>query len=137
MAGFLTWLANALGRLRGRSSDSAAPAPAAAAAARSDPRFVVDYTRVVVAQTQSEAMAAVADARTLAIVNGDDGPKWLILICPCGCHEPRRVSLSPRVSPAWRLKVEPGPLVSLRPSVFLARECRAHFILSRNRALVI
>jgi len=97
----------------------------------------VAYPQVVEVQTQSEGATAAEDGQTLALVAGANSPKWLIMRCPCGCGEIRRISLSPQIPPAWHLTIEPGPLVSLSPSVFLRRECRAHFVLSRNRALVI
>ena len=100
------------------------------------PRRIVAYPRVVQVQTQSEGAAAAEDGQTLALVAGANGPKWLIMRCPCGCREIRRISLSPQIPPAWHITIEPGPLVSLSPSVFLRRECRAHFVLSRSRALV-
>mgnify|MGYP003663145682 CR=1 FL=1 len=101
------------------------------------PRRVVAYGRVVQVESQSEGSAAAADGQTLAIVSGSNGPKWLIMRCPCGCGETRRISLSKQVPPTWTLKVEPGPSVTLSPSVDLRSECRAHFILTRNRALVL
>lgn len=101
------------------------------------PRRVVAYGRVLQVESQSEGSAAAADGQTLAIVSGSNGPKWLMMRCPCGCGEMRRISLSKQVPPTWRLKVEPGPRVTLSPSVDLRSECRAHFILTRNRALVL
>lgn len=101
------------------------------------PRKIVAYDRVVQVDSQSAGSAAAANGATLALVTGDNGPKWLMMRCPCGCGEIRRISLSPKVPPTWRLRVEPGPLVSLSPSVNLKGECRAHFILTRNRALVV
>jgi hypothetical protein len=72
----------------------------------------------------------------LALVKGSGGPKWLVFVCPCGCGETRRVSVSPAVHPAWRLVISHDDELSLYPSVWLQSECEAHFILRDNVAVV-
>jgi hypothetical protein len=104
---------------------------------RRHPRFVVRYRRVLEVATQSEGAAAAADGQTIALVRGSTAPKWLMLLCPCGCGEVRRVSVSAAVQPSWRLTISWRGRVSLYPSVWLMGECRAHFVLRDNRALVL
>jgi hypothetical protein len=75
-------------------------------------------------------------AGVIALVRGATAFKWLVLCCPCGCGEIRRISTSSTVFPGWYLRYDPKGYASLYPSVVLKTECRAHFILRRNRALL-
>lgn len=100
-------------------------------------RKVVRYEKVFTVTTQAEGAEKVIAGNALALVEGATAPKWLMMLCPCGCGEVRRISLSPTIRPAWRLQVAPGMRLSLYPSVWLRGECRAHFVLRDNHALVI
>lgn len=100
------------------------------------PRFVVRYHTVLDAASQSEAGSLAARDGVLSIVRGTAGAKWLVLRCPCGCGQIRRVSTAGTVRPNWRLQIDRNGQASLFPSVWLISECRAHFVLRSSRAFV-
>jgi Family of unknown function (DUF6527) len=60
--------------------------------------------------------------------------RWLIFSCPCGCGTELPVNLDRRTGAAWRL-YNPGPKVTLYPSVWRESGCEAHFILSHGRLI--
>ncbi len=97
----------------------------------------VDYPPVSVAASQSEAVEMLARTRGLVLVQSGSDYKWLLMWCPCECGRVRRISVSAKIRPTWRLEMSKGGSVSLYPSIHLQEECRAHFILRNNRALVL
>lgn len=65
-------------------------------------------------------------------------PRLLLLLCPCGCGDELVVNLDPHAGPAWRLYQERyGRQVSLFPSVWRRDGCRSHFIVWRDRILLL
>jgi len=100
-------------------------------------RRLVDYDRVHRVRSQSEAAGVLSDPRAIALVEGDAGPKWLLMNCPDECGEIRRISLSNATPPTWGFTLEQDGTVSLHPSVHLKSGCRVHFILRSNRAYVV
>lgn len=65
-------------------------------------------------------------------------PRLLLLSCPCGCGDELVVNLDPRAGPAWRLYQDwRGRQVSLFPSVWRRDGCRSHFIVWRDRILLL
>lgn len=133
------WLQRLFGpRRTAAAQESSSPvAPTRIGRGSARVRFVVRYERVVSVPGQAEGAAAVGAGGVIAIVSGTTGPKWLMLRCPCGCGQVRRVSVSPTVRPSWTLQMSPGSTASLYPSVWLQQECRAHFILRDNLAYVV
>ena len=134
---FARWFAALIAAVfgpRAASAVEATPPATRAAPRRPPPEYTHAYPAVREVGTQAEARAAVEAEDALAIVRGEVGHKWLVMRCPCGCGEIRRVSLSPSVQPAWRYAIDRGGHVSLYPSVDLTSACRAHFILRRNIA---
>jgi hypothetical protein len=99
-------------------------------------RFIVKYKGVVSVATQTEAVDRAKSGLVIALVEGTRHPKWVVLRCPCGCGQVRRVSTSSGVEPSRRLKVDSENRVSLSPSVVLRTECRAHFVLRQSCAYV-
>lgn len=117
------------------SAEAANPAPSGRRSQRRQPpSYSHSYPAVREVATQAEARAAVEAEDALALVRADVGYKWLVMRCPCGCGEIRRVSLSPSVRPTWRYELDRTGHVSLFPSVDLMSSCRAHFVLRRNIA---
>jgi hypothetical protein len=127
----LNWLLPFWRRLFG------APGAAETVAPSARYRRLVDYNRVHWVRSQSEAAGVLSNPRAIAIVEGNAGPKWLLMNCPDDCGEIRRISLSNATPPAWGFKFEENGAVSLHPSVHLKSGCRVHFILRNNRAYVI
>jgi hypothetical protein len=97
-------------------------------------RRAVPYKGLVTARSQLEA-AELARQNYLVLVKNDSGnPKWLVMLCPCGCDEVRRISLSQSVKPRWRYHLDDLNRISLYPSVHFRGECAAHFVLRENVA---
>ncbi len=71
-----------------------------------------------------------------AVIVDRQGPRWLILMCPCGCESEIPVNLDPRAGPAWSLYKERKGL-SVYPSVWRDADCESHFIILRNRIFML
>lgn len=100
-------------------------------------RRIVEYGVVHRVKSQAQAAPLLSDPASIVIVEGDTGPKWLLMKCPDECGEIRRVSLSGATPPAWDFHNESDGTISLYPSVHLTSGCRVHFIFRHNRAYVI
>lgn len=61
------------------------------------------------------------------------GPRWLIMLCPCGCGDEIPINLDSRTGPAWRLYRDSKRGISLYPSVWRDTGCESHFIVWRGR----
>jgi hypothetical protein len=59
-------------------------------------------------------------------------PRWLLLMCPCGCGEEFPINLDPRAGPAWRLYLNSRTGLTLFPSVWRDTGCESHYIIWRN-----
>jgi len=71
-----------------------------------------------------------------AVIVDRQGPRWLILSCPCGCGAELPVNLDRRAGPAWRLYESPKG-TSVYPSVWRDTDCKSHFIVWRNNILML
>ncbi len=71
-----------------------------------------------------------------AVVVDRGGPRWLIILCPCGCGDEIPVNVDPRAGPAWRLYRRGERGLSLFPSVWRDTDCKSHFIIRRNQILL-
>lgn len=49
------------------------------------------------------------------------------MICPCGCGQALHMNLQPDSRPLWRATRHPDGTVTLHPSVWRQKGCRAHF----------
>lgn len=67
-----------------------------------------------------------------AVIVDRQGPRWLILMCPCGCGEEFPINLDSRAGPAWKLYKNQRTGFSLYPSVWRESECKSHYIIWRN-----
>jgi hypothetical protein len=72
-----------------------------------------------------------------AVLIERDKPRWLIMICPCGCGEEIPVNLDSRAGPAWRVYRNQRTGISLFPSVWRDTGCRSHFIVWRDEILLL
>ncbi|UPT89181.1 DUF6527 family protein [Bradyrhizobium barranii subsp. apii] len=67
-------------------------------------------------------------------VAGEDGYAWTAaMLCPCGCGKVLEMNLLPDAQPCWTLTETPDGLASLHPSVWLKRDCEAHFWLQKGK----
>src|SRR5438477_11747265 len=68
------------------------------------------------------------------VVGQHEGPKWVVLDCPCGLGHRLTVNLMKSGYPHWNLRVSRGK-ASLSPSVVVTdHPCHSHFFLERSRA---
>jgi hypothetical protein len=72
-----------------------------------------------------------------AVIVDRQGPRWLILSCPCGCGAELPINLDRRAGPAWRLYVSARKGVSVYPSVWRDTDCKSHFIIWRSNILMM
>ncbi len=72
-----------------------------------------------------------------AVIVERQGPRWLILLCPCGCGAELPLNLDRRAGPAWRLYNSPKKGVSIYPSVWRETDCKSHFIIRRNKIMMM
>lgn len=63
-------------------------------------------------------------------------PRWLLLLCPCGCGAELPVNLDSRAGPAWRLYQDQRKRISVYPSVWRDTDCGSHFIIWRDTILL-
>ncbi len=71
-----------------------------------------------------------------AVIVDRQGPRWLVLMCPCGCGDEFPINLDSRAGPAWRLYINQRTGLSLYPSVWRESECKSHYIIWRNKILL-
>lgn len=71
-----------------------------------------------------------------AVIVDRQGPRWLVLSCPCGCGAELPVNLDRRSGPAWRL-YESRKGTSVYPSVWRDTDCKSHFIIWRDNILML
>jgi hypothetical protein len=71
-----------------------------------------------------------------AVIVDRQGPRWLILACPCGCGSEIPVNLDPRAGPAWRL-YQGNRGLSVYPSVWRDTDCESHFIILRSAIFML
>lgn len=87
---------------------------------------------------QVESRAGVAklltDPGDTILVSRGGHHRWIIFNCPCGCGTELPINLDRRSGPAWRM-YNPGPKVTLYPSVWRESGCEAHFIVSHGRVI--
>lgn len=72
---------------------------------------------------------------TAIYIVGSEGPKWVVLDCPCRCGERIDVNLMRSRRPVWQLAEKHGN-VTLDPSLWLpAEKCGSHFWIRDNRII--
>lgn len=60
---------------------------------------------------------------------GENEPWQAAFQCPCGCEAVIQLSLIPEDRPSWTASVHKDGTVTLFPSVWRKRGCKAHFFL--------
>ena len=133
LTGFLAWLSSIWRRLFGKAEIEVGVIEPR----RPTYRRIVEFGTVHRVRSQAQARPLLSDPASIVIVEGDEGPKWLLMKCPDECGEIRRISVSDSVPPAWDFQNEADGTISLYPSVRLTSGCRVHFILRHNKAYVI
>jgi hypothetical protein len=68
-----------------------------------------------------------------AVIVDRQGPRWLILLCPCGCGTELPINLDRRAGPAWRIYNSPKKGVSVYPSIWRESDCESHFTIRNNK----
>lgn len=63
----------------------------------------------------------------LFVVGPRERPKWLVLMCPCGCGQRLDANLSPRRYPHWTISIRRGKLTAYPSLAVESRECGCHF----------
>jgi hypothetical protein len=71
-----------------------------------------------------------------AVIVDRQGPRWLIMSCPCGCGAELPVNLDRRAGPAWRV-YQSSKGTSVYPSVWRDTDCKSHFIIWRDSILLL
>lgn len=71
-----------------------------------------------------------------AVIVDRQGPRWLVLSCPCGCGAEVPVNLDRRAGPAWRIYESPKG-TSIYPSVWRDTDCESHFIIWRDNIYML
>lgn len=65
---------------------------------------------------------------------GEKEEAWqAALLCPCDCDALIQLSLVERDNPSWRATIDRRGLVTLHPSIWRTKGCRAHFFVRHGR----
>ena len=73
------------------------------------------------------------DPRIIYVIT-EDGLAWhASLLCPCGCGDIVHANLLPDERPYWEMTRHWHGLISLYPSVWRTKDCRAHFWFIKGR----
>lgn len=68
-----------------------------------------------------------------AVIVDRQGPRWLVLSCPCGCGTELPINLDHRAGPAWQIYNSPKKGISVYPSIWRDSDCESHFIIRNNK----
>lgn len=68
-----------------------------------------------------------------AVLVRRDVPRWLIMMCPCGCNEIIPINLDERSGPAWELYSDETNGLSVFPSIWRDTGCKSHFVIWYGR----
>ena len=99
--------------------------------------MMINKPFIIRARVQSRANASVHLKRPGdAVIVDRQGPRWLIMSCPCGCGAEVPVNLDRRAGPAWRM-YQSSKGTSIYPSVWRDNGCKSHFIIWRNNILLL
>jgi hypothetical protein len=62
---------------------------------------------------------------------------WCIVLkCPCGCGDLIHLNLLKKANPRWTFFIRKKK-ITLYPSVWREKGCRSHFVIRRNRVIMI
>ncbi len=71
-----------------------------------------------------------------AVLVRRDTPRWLIMVCPCGCNDVIPINLDERSGPAWEYYAGQTNGLSVFPSIWRDTGCKSHFIIWYGRILL-
>jgi hypothetical protein len=71
-----------------------------------------------------------------AVLVRRDTPRWLIMLCPCGCNEVIPINLDERSGPAWEYYGGGINGLSVFPSIWRDTGCKSHFIIWYGKILL-
>ncbi len=66
---------------------------------------------------------------------GEDDPWQAAFQCPCGCEALIQLSLIPEDKPSWNASVHDDGTVTLFPSIWRKRNCKAHFFVRQGKVV--
>lgn len=96
--------------------------------------MIINFTIKAKVSSRADASAYLKKPGDAVIVVRQ-APRWLIMLCPCGCGSDLPVNLDRRAGPAWRLYDTPDG-TSVYPSVWRDTDCKSHFIIWRGKILL-
>ena len=97
----------------------------------SSPKFAL----VQIVQSRAEASGYLKSPGDAVLIQRGR-PRWLLLLCPCGCGDELPINLDSRAGPAWRIYGHKKNGTSVYPSVWRDTGCGSHFIIWRDRILL-
>ena len=68
-----------------------------------------------------------------AVLVRRDRPRWLIMMCPCGCNDIIPINLDERSGAAWEFYGDQTNGLSVFPSIWRDTGCKSHFIVWYGR----
>lgn len=84
-------------------------------------------TRVYGTRVVEEALPQKIADKTIYIVQEDGFLEYASMLCPCGCGTMLYMNLIPDMRPFWNVTWHENGTVSLYPSVWRQKTCKAHF----------
>jgi hypothetical protein len=63
-------------------------------------------------------------------------PRWLVMLCPCGCNDIIPINLDEQSGPAWEYYDGETNGLSVFPSIWRDIGCKSHFIIWYSRILL-
>jgi uncharacterized protein DUF6527 len=88
-----------------------------------------------IVKTRSDANEQLR-SRGDAVLVQRDTPRWLIMLCPCGCNEVVPINFDERSGPAWEYYGDGINGLSVFPSIWRDTGCKSHFIIWYGRILL-
>jgi Family of unknown function (DUF6527) len=72
---------------------------------------------------------------TLYIINNNNFPWQVAMLCPCGCKKILHMNLMKDHNPRWRFKIDNKNKISLHPSIWRTVGCKSHFFVKKGKIL--
>ncbi|MGW8185575.1 MAG: DUF6527 family protein [Candidatus Moraniibacteriota bacterium] len=95
------------------------------------PKRYVEYTGVLFRENSQFSENELKN-RNIIIIGDKDNPKWIHLICPCGCGNKISLNLMKSYYPRWKARFNKDNTLSIFPSIDNA-SCGAHFWVDHSK----